>query len=70
MKLTITRKSLQTAGHLGPVCIACSNAREFWVHTPAGAKLVEINQLPEGEVWVVACGKCRSRRSIVVAHVD
>lgn len=70
MKLAITAASLQVSGHLGPVCIACGNSKEFWVHTRDGDRLVQLADLPEGEVRLTACGKCRARNSIVVARVD
>lgn len=60
----------QTSGRLGPMCIACSNTQRFWVHTPDGEELMEYSQLPEGEVQVVACGRCRSQHSLVIAHID
>jgi hypothetical protein len=52
------------------MCIACGNTRRFWILTQDGDLLVEMPQLPDGEVRVVACGKCRSRNSIVVTRID
>lgn len=70
MKLSIERVILNAPGHLGPMCIACGNTRQFWIHTPEGDSLLETTSLPKGEIKVRACGKCRSHNSIVVAHVD
>jgi hypothetical protein len=70
MKFTVTSASTNVAGRLGPLCIACGNTRRFWIHTPEGDQLVEISDLPDGDVQVRACGRCSSRNSIVIAHVD
>jgi hypothetical protein len=56
--------------HRGPVCIACSNWQRFWVEGPDGEQLVDVTELPDGEIRIQACGRCRSRNSIVVGHVD
>jgi hypothetical protein len=52
------------------VCIACGNTRQFWIHGENGDELSELARLPDGEIRIVACGRCQSRRSIVIAHVD
>jgi len=70
MKVTVSPPELQVMGRLGPVCITCGNSRRFWIQTPAGEQLVELMDLPAGEVMVLCCGRCRSRNSIVIAHVD
>ncbi|MBV9279618.1 MAG: hypothetical protein JOZ41_06015 [Chloroflexi bacterium] len=70
MKLNVTSASLQVTGHLGPMCIACGNTRRFWILTHDGDRLAEMSQLPDGEVRVLSCGKCRSRNSIVVTRID
>jgi len=70
MKVTISSAKAGVAGRLGPLCIACGNTRRFWIHGQDADRLVELKDLPEGEVRVTACGRCRSRRSIVIAHVD
>ena len=54
----------------GPVCIACGNSRQFWVADGGEERLLEVTQLPSGEREVVACGRCRSRNSVVVGHFD
>lgn len=69
MKVTIDRASA-VARKLGPICIACGNTRLFWVHAPSGDERLDIREAPDGEVRVQACGRCRSRNSIVIAHVD
>jgi hypothetical protein len=70
MKVTISSKKSDVAGHLGPLCIACGNTKRFWVHGTDGDRLEELRDLPDGEVRIMACGRCQSRRSIVVAHID
>jgi hypothetical protein len=70
MKVMINAKTLNLTGRLGPACIACGNTRRFFVHTPEGDAVFELSELPDGEVRVTACGRCRSRNSIVIAHID
>lgn len=69
MRIMLDRSSAATQ-KLGPVCIACGNTRTFWVQEVGGVRVVEIRDVPDGEVRVHSCGRCRSRNSIVVAHVD
>ena len=70
MKVTIMSSRADVAGRLGPVCIACGNTKKFWVHAAGLDQLFEISELPDGDILVRACGRCRSRNSIVIAHVD
>lgn len=70
MKYTVLSVNAAASGRRGPVCIACSNNRRFWIHTEDGDRLCELSELPEGDVRIVACGRCRSRHSIVIGHVD
>lgn len=56
--------------HRGPVCIACSNWRRFWIETDEGRVLVEVSELPDSEIRIVSCGRCNSRNSIVVGHIE
>jgi hypothetical protein len=55
---------------VGPYCIGCSNTQRFWVETESGERLVDLSDLEEGEVRILACGRCRTRSSIVLTHVD
>jgi hypothetical protein len=70
MKVMINAKRLDLTGRLGPICIACGNTRTFLIHTPEGDLCIELSALPDGEVRVAACGRCRSRNSIVITRVD
>jgi hypothetical protein len=70
MRYTIPSENFTITGRRGPVCIACGNSRRFWIHTVSGDQLCELTQLPAGDVRILACGRCRSRRSIVLGLVD
>jgi hypothetical protein len=70
MKLTIKSAKADVTGRLGPLCIACGNTKRFRIRSNGGEVLCEIPDLPEGEVRILACGRCGSRHSIVVSHVD
>jgi hypothetical protein len=70
MKLTIRSAKTDVSGQLGPMCIACGNTRWFWIQSDGDDELCELANLPDGEIRIVACGRCQSRRSIVIAHVD
>ena len=70
MKVTLTNAKACVSGRVGPYCITCSNTRRFWIETPAGEQLYELSDLPDGDVHLVACGRCRSRHSIILAHID
>ena len=70
MKVMIKAKALNLSGRLGPTCIACGNTRRFFIQTPEGDAVFDLSELPDGEVRVMACGRCRSRNSIVIAHID
>jgi hypothetical protein len=70
MRVTVASRTESITGRLGPLCIACGNTKRFWIHSPEGDQLAEMSELPEGEVRVTACGRCSSRNSIVIAHVD
>lgn len=70
MKVVRVSSTAAGIGRLGPLCIACGNTRRFWVHTPSGNELCELAELPDGEARVVACGRCRSRNSIVISRLD
>ena len=69
MKMVVTSTQLRLRRR-GPVCIACSNSSQFWIAEEDGERLVAVRELPDGECRVVACGRCRSRNSVVIAHVD
>lgn len=58
------------SGRVGPYCITCSNTRRFWVQTTSGERLFDLFDLADGDVRIVACGRCRARRSIILTHVD
>ena len=70
MKLTLSSAKADLSGRLGPLCIACGNTKRFWIQAETGDALFELRDLPDGEIRVTACGRCQSRNSIVVAHVD
>jgi hypothetical protein len=70
VRLTVTPRDIKLSGHLGPICIACSNTRLFWIQASDAEQLVEIARLPEGPVRVTACGRCGSRHSVIMGRVD
>jgi hypothetical protein len=70
MKVPNRSVTLNVTGRLGPVCIACGNTRTFWIVCPEGECLAEMPDLPEGDVRVTMCGRCRSRNSVVITRVD
>jgi hypothetical protein len=68
--VTVQMESDQRSAETVPLCIACGNRRKFWVETPTRDQLVDLTDLPDGAVVVRACGRCSSRRSIIVAHTE
>ena len=70
MKVVQVSSTAASVGRLGPLCIACGNTRRFWIYTPVGSELRELAELPDGEARVLACGRCRSRNSIVISRLD
>lgn len=70
MKVAMSSRQLELSGRLGPWCLACGNKRRFWVETPTGAELAELEDVLAGDVHILACGRCRSRHSLVMARVD
>lgn len=69
MRLMVSSADLKLRRR-GPVCIACGNSRQFWVIKGDLEQLVEVVRMPGHQYEVVACGRCRSRNSVVVGHVD
>jgi hypothetical protein len=70
MKVAVSSRRAEVSGRFGPMCIACGNTRRFWVSTPNGEQLAELHELGDGEARIVACGRCRTRHSVVIARVD
>lgn len=70
MKFVVGTPKTRVFKKVGPMCLACGNTRTFWVDMPGGEVLVEMRTVREGEIRVTACGRCSSRNSIVVGHVD
>ena len=55
--------------HRGPVCLSSSNRQRFCLARPDGEELVDVNEIPDAEIGIVAYGRRRSRNSIVVGDV-
>jgi hypothetical protein len=70
MRLLVSSRVVEVSGRLGPACIACGNTRSFWIQTEDREELREISSLPDRDARITSCGRCRSRNSIVVTHVD
>lgn len=70
MKFNITRESTEALGQLGPTCIACGNSRVFVVLRDGEPEVAPVMELPDGEAVIVACGRCRSRNSVIIGYVD
>lgn len=70
MRVTISSRQLELSGRLGPLCLACGNKQRFWVEMPGGMQLASLGDLLEDDVRIRACGRCRSRHSLVMARVD
>jgi hypothetical protein len=70
VRVTISSRQLELSGRLGPLCLACGNKHRFWVETPQGLQLADLGEVLEGDVRIRACGRCRSRHSLVMARVD
>ena len=70
MKVTLSNRQLELSGRLGPLCLACGNKQRFWVEMSHGVQLAELRDLLEDNVRIRACGRCRSRHSLVMARVD
>jgi hypothetical protein len=47
-----------------PVCIACGNRRTFWVKRAGENAIANAWEMNANDT-VVACGRCRSRNSIL-----
>lgn len=47
-----------------PVCIACGNRRTFWVRRDEQNAIANAWEI-DPEDRMVACGRCRSRNSVV-----
>jgi len=47
-----------------PVCIACGNRRIFWVRRNDEKIIVQAWEVRPGD-RVLACGRCRSRNSVL-----
>lgn len=69
MKLAMSRKE-RTMQRRGPKCLACGNAQNFWIRDGSEESLLSMRDVPDGTAEVVACGRCRSRNSIVVTYLD
>lgn len=69
--MTLAYEATQTTrlNKMGPLCIACGNTRRFWIESIRGEQLIETENLPDGEVHIVACGRCRSHHSVVIAQI-
>lgn len=70
MKLVVPSVQVRAISKLGPECIACGNTQRFWIQSADGEDLVDASDLPAGQVQITACGRCRSRNSVVIAHLD
>ncbi len=70
MKVTISARQFERSGRLGPLCLACGNKQRFWVERPDGVQLADLCDVLDDNVRVRACGRCRSRHSLVMARVD
>ncbi len=47
-----------------PVCIACGNRRTFWVKRDGQNAVANAWDLAQDDA-IVACGRCRSRNSVL-----
>lgn len=55
---------------LRPTCIACGNTRTFYVNMAGGTVLWNtVDRRPEG-ARIAACGRCRSRNSVMTVYSD
>jgi hypothetical protein len=70
VRVAMSTRRLELSGRLGPLCLACGNKQRFWVETPTGARVSELEDVLQGDVRILACGRCRSRHSLVMARVD
>lgn len=70
MKVTMSSRQLELSGRLGPLCLACGNKQQFWVELQQGMHLVQLCDVLEDNVHIRACGRCRSRHSLVMARID
>jgi hypothetical protein len=52
-----------------PACIACGNRRTFWVRKGDENMILNAWEIERG-MRIVACGRCRSRHSVVFESVD
>lgn len=66
----MSSRQLERSGHLGPLCLACGNKRRFEVEGADGARIAELDTVLQDNVRIVACGRCRSRHSLVMARLD
>lgn len=70
MRVNVSSRELERSGHLGPLCLACGNKQRFWMETRDGVVVSDLTDVSDGEVRIVACGRCRSRHSLVMARID
>jgi hypothetical protein len=70
VRVAASSRQLQRSGRIGPLCLACGNKQRFWVQTPSETRLADLDDVLEGDVRILACGRCRSRHSLVMARVD
>jgi hypothetical protein len=52
-----------------PACIACGNRRTFWVRKGDENMILNAWEI-DGSMRIVACGRCRSRHSVVFETTD
>ena len=70
MRVTISSRQLELSGRSGPLCLACGNKQRFWVEMPGACNSRVSGDVLEDDVRIRACGRCRSRHSLVMARVD
>jgi hypothetical protein len=70
VRVAISSPQFQRSGRMGPLCLACGNKKRFWLQTPSETRLADLDEVLEDEVRILACGRCRSRHSLVMARVD